>query len=119
MFQSRPVALVLEDEPLISMDVEQALDSAGFEVIAVTSCAAAHAVLDSRRPAVAIVDIMLLDGPCIPIAERLVGADIPFVVHSGDQPEPHANTPFAGGIWVSKPSSADQFMAAVLSAAAR
>lgn len=113
----RPIALVLEDEPLISMDVEQTLQMAGFDVSAVASCVHAHAFLDHTRPAVAIVDIMLMDGPCHTIAERLVAANIPFVVHSADHPHHHADTPFAAGTWISKPSVASQFLAATLAAA--
>ena len=114
----RPIALVLEDEPLISMDVEQTLESAGFDVVAVGTCADAHSFLDRTTPAVAIVDIVLADGPCGHVATRLIQANVPFVVHSGDEPGLHTDTPFAVGIWVNKPSAASEFMAATLTAVA-
>jgi hypothetical protein len=36
--------------------------------------------------------------------ERLIEHRIPFVVHSGDHPSMHADTPFAHGRWVNKPA---------------
>lgn len=105
MGNNQTIALLLEDEPLISMDVEQILESAGFGVSKVMSCDEADAWLDQRTPNVVIVDIVLKDGPSNRIAQRLVNGNIPFIVHSGDVPSMHQGTPFAAGGWVSKPSS--------------
>lgn len=113
----RPVALLLEDEPLIAMDAEQTLEGAGFAVVTVTTSAAAHRFLDRATPAVAIVDIVLRDGPCHTLAERLAQRQIPFVVHSGDQASHHADTPFAAGTWLGKPAAAEELRAAVTLAA--
>lgn len=98
------VALLLEDEPLIAMDLEQALDSAGFQVTTVMSCAEANDWLAMWRPDIVIVDIMLRDGSSDAVVRRLVEAAIPFIVHSGDHPNQHVDTPFAHGVWVSKPA---------------
>ncbi|RKM87750.1 response regulator [Devosia naphthalenivorans] len=104
MDQNCPLALLLEDEALIAMDVEQALDSAGFAVATMLTCADAEQWLEAHRPDVVIVDIMLKDGTCEAIVSRLVQDHVPFVVHSGDVPSLHANTLFSRGVWVSKPS---------------
>ena len=43
------VALLLEDEPLIAMEIEQTLQIAGFEVTTVSSCASALDWLAASR----------------------------------------------------------------------
>lgn len=98
------VALLLEDEPLIALDLEMTLGNAGFDVTTVTSCSEALEWLDVCRPDIVIVDIILSDGPCHAVVKQLVADGIPFLVHSGDHPSMHADTPFAGGKWVSKPA---------------
>ena len=85
--------------------------------VAVASCVGAHAFLDHTAPTVVIVDIMLMDGPCHHIADRLVAAGVPFVVHSADHPRDYVDTPFAAGTWINKPSVASEFLAATLAAA--
>lgn len=97
------VALLLEDEPLISMDLEVTLADARFDVVPIMTCSDAMAWLDDNVADIAIVDIALLDGPSTPVVERLIDARIPFVVHSGDVPDVYEGTPFASGLWVSKP----------------
>lgn len=104
------VALLLEDEPLISMDIEMTLGNAGFEVFNVMSCVEALAWLDRSLPDVVIVDIELRDGPCHEVVERLVENNVPFVVHSGDHPSMHENTVFARGTWLGKPSDGNELV---------
>ena len=96
------VLLLLEDEPLIALDIEQTLAEAGFDVTTVSSCADALDWLEVCRPDVVIVDIIMRDGPCHEVVARLVEDGIAFIVHSGDHPSMHASTPFAGGTWIGK-----------------
>jgi DNA-binding response OmpR family regulator len=96
--------LLLEDEPLIAMDLEYELREVGFDVAIVATCSDAIDWLEVCRPDVVIVDIVLRDGPCHAVVEQLVADKIPFIVHSGDHPSMHENTPFAHGTWVSKPA---------------
>lgn len=107
------VALLLEDEPLIAMDIEHTLSRAGFDVTTVTSCADALEWLGFCRPGVVIVDIILQDGPCHKVVAKLVEDGIPFIVHSGDHPSNHADTPFAGGTWVGKPADSAEMVRTV------
>lgn len=104
MANNASVALLLEDEPLISMDVEVTLEEAGFSVTTVMSCRDAEAWLNMCRPNVAIVDIELKDGLCAGVVERLIESDIPFIVHSGEHPSAYVGTPFARGVWLGKPA---------------
>lgn len=104
MASNASVALLLEDEPLISIDVEETLEEAGFAVTTVMSCRDADDWLNMCRPDVAIVDIELKDGPCTRVVERLIAADVPFIVHSGEHLSTYVGTPFARGLWLSKPA---------------
>lgn len=102
--------MLLEDEPLIAMDVEMLLGGAGFDVSCVASCRDAHSWLDRHLPDVVIVDIKLSDGHCTDFVARLIEANIPFVVHSGDTVSMHADTPFSHGTWVNKPCAGDELV---------
>jgi DNA-binding response OmpR family regulator len=110
------VVLLLEDEPLIAMDIETSLGSAGFAVVTVVSCGQAIAWLDSHLPDVAIADIILRDGRCTEVAARLVEAKIPFIVHSGDRAVLEVGSPFLEAVWIEKPAPLDALLLAVQSA---
>ena len=57
--------LVLEDEPIIALDIEGILCDAGLEVAATLStCAAAMEWLKANTVDVALLDIDLPDGSC-------------------------------------------------------
>ena len=109
-------ALLLEDEPIIAMDLEGGLGLEGFDVTSLMSSAKANDWLDRNRPDIAIVDIALRDGPCRSVVARLLEAKIPFVVYTGDYPSLHVGTPFAQGMWVGKPAAPDRVLAAVRAA---
>jgi DNA-binding response OmpR family regulator len=100
------VALLLENEPIIAMDLELALKDEGFTVTFIMSCQEAADWLKDHSPDVAIVDIMLRDGPCHLIVETLSARGVPFLVHSGDPASMHEGTAFVKGTWLSKPVSA-------------
>lgn len=113
MSKAAYLALVLEDEPLIAIDIEQLLDAAGFEVTSIATCAQANTWLQTHRPDVAIVDIELKDGSCHQVVAGLNQQHVPFVVHSGDVPALHRDTPFARGAWVTKPTGPEDLIAAI------
>ena len=77
--------LVLEDEPLIAMDLEFAFEDVGHRaVVAVNNAEARQAVAD-HAIAGAILDVSLGDGEtCEPTAKLLSENNIPFVLHTGD-----------------------------------
>ena len=110
MANKASVALLLEDEPLISLDIELALESAGFDVTTIMSCQEAIEWLGMFRPDIAIVDIVLRDGLSDEVVNKLVEDYIPFMVHSGDHPNMHIGTPFEHGRWVCKPAAANELV---------
>lgn len=108
-----PVALLLEDEPLIAMDVEQALENAGFKPVTFGNCHAAEEWLAVNRPNVAILDITLPDGPCTGIGEVLTARKVPFIVHSGElRGSSHVHDVFRTAPWMGKPAYSPDLVSA-------
>ena len=76
--------LVVEDEPLIALNLESVLSEAGAEVIGPALTVAAALQL-SVTPGLtsAIVDLRLQNQSARPVIECLVRHGIPFCLHSG------------------------------------
>jgi DNA-binding response OmpR family regulator len=107
--------LVLEDEPIVAMDIEATLSDAGFTVPPVIpSIADALKWLDANVPDVVILDIHLQDGSCADVVRRLVEKEVPFVVFTGSGPdEENVDPVFKTGLWIEKPAPAEQIVAVV------
>ena len=75
--------LLLEDEALIALDLQYALEAAGHDVQAVPSNAAAYAWLDDNHPSAAIIDLKLRDGDSLALADRLATSRVPIVIYTG------------------------------------
>jgi DNA-binding response OmpR family regulator len=76
--------LVVEDEPLIAYLMEEVFTSAGAKVEIALTLNRALAYLDEDRDtAVAVLDYCLPDGNCLPICDRLLARDTPFMICSG------------------------------------
>jgi DNA-binding response OmpR family regulator len=93
-------ALVLEDEPLIQMDIEGLLTDAGYLVRSTSTRAAALALLDTEVFDVAVLDIGLPDGDGSVVASAFVARNIPFIFSSGKDAVPQG---FEGVPLVEKP----------------
>src|SRR4051812_16562767 len=75
--------LVIEDEFIVALDLGHTLRSFGCEVLGpVASIAQALALLGRERPDAATLDLNLLDGLAVPVAELLAGMGVPFLVCS-------------------------------------
>ena len=114
------VALLLEDQPLIAVDISQTLMDAGYFVHMFRSCAMADRWLSGDHPniLVAVMDVELSDGSCSRFARDLTKAGIPFVVHTGVF-EHELDEPFRAGVFVPKPSPDYELRRAILQAAER
>jgi DNA-binding response OmpR family regulator len=76
-----PLVLVAEDYGTIGMMLADDLVEAGLRVLGpFASCAVAMASLDEQRPDAAILDIELIDGPCVELARELKDKRIPFMI---------------------------------------
>jgi two-component system, response regulator PdtaR len=102
---SRPHALVLEDEALIALNLQDELQDAGFEVNGpFTTCAAALRWLKTGTPALAILDAALNDGSCNEVAEELSRRRVPFLIYSGHQESFHLLPDLQHVTWIEKPA---------------
>lgn len=77
--------LIVEDEPLISMMIEDFLDLLGKEVAGTAdSVATALPIVEAGGVDAAILDVNLTGGEkSWPIADALAAADIPFIMATG------------------------------------
>ncbi|MHC2109366.1 helix-turn-helix domain-containing protein [Methylobacterium sp. CM6246] len=105
----QPVVLIAEGDAVVSMDLSDTLERAGYRVLGpVATTAEALRLLVQEKPTVAIIDVVLRDGPCTKLAHALRRLDVPFLVYSGGQHVQHLGSEFQGAPWLSKPAlSAD------------
>jgi len=105
--------LILEDQPLIALDLEELLTGAGFgNLTLLSSCAEAESWLSTNRPDAAILDIILRDGECTEVARILAARSIPFITHSGNI-KAEADPVFLLGAWVAKPAQPQSLLSAL------
>ena len=77
------VILVVEDEPIIALDVVSGLKDAGASVIAVRTLDDALRMAQMPELTAAVLDHRLSEGDTSEICERLKARNIPFVLYSG------------------------------------
>lgn len=76
--------LLVEDEPLILLDIEAALLDAGATGVTFsTSCSLAYAALRDQSVDAAIIDMKVSDGSTEDFAQRLRDMGVPFLVYTG------------------------------------
>jgi two-component SAPR family response regulator len=105
VFRTRPIVLIVDDEPLISMLYEEIVIDAGLSVGGTfASCESAEEWLNVHDPDLAIIDITLQDGNSVELAKKLCGRKIPFLVVSGYPAESDGiDEIFKSAPWVVKP----------------
>jgi DNA-binding NarL/FixJ family response regulator len=75
--------LLVEDEPIIALDVAQVLAEAGANVIGPAySVSQALKLIESTEIDVAITDFRLERETAVPVAQRLIGIGVPFLFHT-------------------------------------
>lgn len=111
----RPLAgrsiLVVEDEPLIAMDVAHSLQTAGASVSVARTLSDALNKVEAPGLSAAVLDHRLKDGDSSQICDRLDARNIPFVVYSG---YPKLDGPCSEGKQVSKPVRPEELVVAVV-----
>ena len=108
----QPSVLLIEDDALIGFDLSDALQSAGYRVLGPLATAAeALSLLGQETPTLAVVDIMLKDGPCTELVRELRQRGVPFLVHSGCRLDEPLAGEFLGVPWLSKPAMLEDVVA--------
>jgi DNA-binding response OmpR family regulator len=101
---------VVEDEPLIGMDIRTALENAGAHVTATTTVRHALILIEHDGLGGAIMDHALADGDSVEVCAQLTARGIPYVNFSGLDPVKGASpdAPF-----VSKPANMETLLGAL------
>ena len=110
--------LIIEDEPIIALDLQDFLVDAGFDVVGIAGkLDKALEMIESVAFDAAVVDANLAGVSAAPAASALTGRSIPFVVLSGYSLEQHLGA-FAGPPCLQKPFQPAQLMHALETIAA-
>lgn len=81
---SRRVALILEDEPFISLDIEYALWTIGIQHVRVAvSSEDAEIWLADHTPDLAVIDVVIRNKIEISVARILTTRRVPTLIYSG------------------------------------
>jgi CheY-like chemotaxis protein len=95
--------LIVEDEPLIALELHDALHKAGASIIAATTIGEALALIARAQICAAIVDVNLGGHDCSSVCAALAKRSIPFTFYTGYTSAPRlAQWPTAPA--VSKPT---------------
>lgn len=79
----RPPILVVEDELVLALELESALDDAGYAVIGpAATLRDAASLLRAARPAAALLDVNIQGHPVVPLARQLAAVEVPFALHT-------------------------------------
>jgi DNA-binding response OmpR family regulator len=108
--------LIVEDEPLIALDLETAVrDHNGVPLGPVGTMAEAEVLLQSEWPAGAIVDLGVKDGHATEFAGVLRRSGVTVVIHSG-QADTSLPPDWPSHLIVAKPALPETVIAALASA---
>ncbi|QUL37901.1 response regulator [Erythrobacter sp. JK5] len=109
--------LVLEDEPVILMDLQLAAEDCGCIALTASTCEAALEVLHAQSGSIdaAVLDVSLGNGlTCLPVAKELDRQGIPYILHSGDLDRHNERIRELKAELISKPAAAATVISAAL-----
>ena len=75
--------LIAEDEPLIALDIAEAFEDAGAEIVVTSTLHHALVLVEHDGLSAAVLDHALHDGNSSPLCQRLNERKLPFVIYSG------------------------------------
>jgi CheY-like chemotaxis protein len=105
--------LLVEDDPLICLDLETSLAEFGANVTAVSSVASAFAALSIAMPDIAVLDFELGVETSEPIAEVVQARNVPFLYLSGYSEQDERFSRWPGVRILAKPLSAMRIARAI------
>lgn len=109
--------LLLEDEPLILMDLEFAAQDFGCSPLLAASADEALALVAEHRTriTVAVLDVSLGEGQtCFPVVQELDRLGIPFILHSGDLDRHNEMIRTIDAELIAKPAASEKVIAAAI-----
>lgn len=110
--RERPTILLMEDEPLISLDLCDTLVAAGYHVMGPANTATgALFLLKQRTPQAAIVDVLVKDGASTEVVQQLRRLKVPFLIHSGCAQDDPSAADCKDVPWLTKPAPPSDLLA--------
>jgi DNA-binding response OmpR family regulator len=103
--------LIVEDEPLIALNIGLAFEKAGAAVVAARCLPDAVRLVERDGLSAAVLDFGLGDGDAKTLCGRLKERNIPFVLHSGYA---HVSAACHGGTVIPKPADPETLIDAVV-----
>jgi DNA-binding response OmpR family regulator len=76
--------LIVEDEPLIALEVHAAFNAAGASIVSAANRQEALRIISLPGLSAAVVDINLGGHDCSDVCKRLSDSGVPFVFYTGD-----------------------------------
>ena len=102
--------LIVEDEPLIAIEIANDFSQAGARVLTATNLQDGKRLAEHPDLSAAILDFQFSNGDSATMCARLRGRRIPFVIYSG---YPEEATACRDAAYVSKPASPDVLLTTV------
>jgi DNA-binding response OmpR family regulator len=103
--------LIVEDEPLIALDIRAAFELVGADVVTASTLVGAIDLVEQDGLSGAVLDFGLRDGDADALCRRLRQRAIPFILHSGYT---HLGATCDGGIVIPKPAQPEALVDALL-----
>jgi DNA-binding response OmpR family regulator len=104
--------LLVEDEPLVLMDLEIAAEDVGCGYLSARRLDEAVALAEDAEIDTAVLDVNLGGGDtCLPVVAILRRRGVPFILHSGDLDRQDELVRDLGAPLVAKPASARDVIA--------
>ena len=98
--------LIVEDEPLVALDLLKALTGCGAKVLAATTLNKALAYANAADLSAATIDLKLHNARSYPVCRRLKERGIPFLFYTGYAEE--ALKEYADVPWLVKPTPTER-----------
>ena len=120
--QKPTTILLVDDEPLILMDLEFAAEDEALRPLCAANVAAAIEHIEGAGTPVdcAVLDVSLQDGEnCLPIARALDARGIPFIIHSGDLDRQDETIRSLNAVRIAKPACSRKVIATAIEAYGR
>ena len=103
--------LIVEDDPIISLDFEDTLLEFGVKSVRTAqSVAKALALIDAQPPDFALLDVSLIREKSFAVAERLDALKIPYAFVTGYGADARLPAAFAGKPRLTKPYATDALL---------
>ena len=102
--------LIVEDEPLIVMDITQAFEGTGAALTTTNSLHQATVLVEHDGLSGAILDHSLGDGDSTKLYERLTKRGIPYIIYSGHS---SIDGVCEGALHIRKPAAPGELVAAM------